>query len=173
MPAKAILTNVQVMVTLIVVSPKSPASRSGTKIKIENDITTYLGSQAKSHCIQWLQFFLPALPFSVPAVSKFFVVKFIPKHLYDFLLSVPTTTIQVKATVSVEFNRKTNFIPDSLNKAFNEKANVGVWSAYGSNKAEREQEQEVGCHYHSCSQCPHEDTVLPKPSESPRGSRCG
>ena len=61
-----------------------------------------------------------------------------PKHLYrDFLLSIPTTTIQVTATVSVEFNRKINFTPDSLNKAFNEKAMLGVWSGLRKQMSER------------------------------------
>lgn len=99
-----------------------------------------------------------------------------PKHLYrDFLLSVPTTTIQVKATVSVEFNRKTNFIPDSLNKAFNEKAMLGVWSGLRKQMSEREvpREQECWMPLPLLAKGPCEDTVLPKPSESPRGSCCG
>ena len=74
---KAIFTNVQVMVTLTVVSPKSPASRSSTKIKPENGITTHPGVQAKRHCTQWLHFFLPALPF-LSLLCPSFAVKFIP-----------------------------------------------------------------------------------------------
>ena len=95
------------------------------------------------------------------------------KHLYrDFLLSIPTTTTQVKATVSVEFNRKINFTPD---KAFNGKAMLGVWSGLRKQMSEREvpREQECWVPLPLPAKGPCEDTVLPKPSESPRGSCCG
>ena len=113
---------------------------------------------------------------SVPAVCKFCCQVHPLKHLYrDFLLSIPTTTTQVKATVSVEFNRKINFTPDSLNKAFKGKAMLGVWSGLRKQMREREvpREQECWMPLPRLAKGPWEDTVLSKPSESPGGSCCG
>ena len=93
----------------------------------------------------------------------------------DFLSSVPTTTTQVKATVSAEFNSKISFTPDSLNKAFKGKAMLGVWSGLRKQMREREvpREQECWMPLPLLAKGPWEDTVLPKPSESPGGSCCG
>ena len=110
---------------------------------------------------------------SVPAVSKF-CCQVHPLSTSTGIYFCLTTT-QVKATVSVEFNRKINFTPDSLHKAFNGKAMLGVWSGLRKQMSQREVPREQGCWIPLpvLAKGPCEDTVLPKPSESPRGSCCG